>query len=185
VTELHDTTAGFEESQVSEPASATWLSRLTDSRLTAHLGLIARFVIGGIFIYASVSKIGNPAAFAEDIRNYMLLPEAWSNVLAMTLPWIELGAAAFLILGVQTRASALLTTGMLTVFLAAIVYAYSIGLDIHCGCFGSASASAGRIGIWHILRDAALVLISLFILVTDRGAFRVAGLLAKSKASNW
>jgi uncharacterized membrane protein YphA (DoxX/SURF4 family) len=133
------------------------------------LVLAARLLIGGLFIYASVYKIQDPSAFAVSIRNYGILPVAWSNVSALTLPWIELLAGGFLVLGVQTRPAALLTTGMLAVFLAAIYYAFAIGLDIDCGCFSSAASSPGRVGWYHVFRDTALFGVSLFILLADRG----------------
>jgi uncharacterized membrane protein YphA (DoxX/SURF4 family) len=141
-----------------------------------YLVLAARLLIGGLFIYASVHKIQDPATFAVSVRNYLIVPPEWSNLIALTLPWIEIAVGVFLILGIQTRASALLTTGMLTVFFAAIIYAYSIGLDIDCGCFGSASSSSGRIGIVTIIRDGLLLLVSSFILLWDRGDFSVASL---------
>jgi putative oxidoreductase len=134
-----------------------------------YLILAARFLIGGLFVYASVYKIGDPGEFSAAVRNYLLLPLAWSNLLALTLPWVELVAGMFLILGIQTRPSAVLTTAMLLAFFVAISYAYWTGLDIDCGCFGSPAESKGRVGMYYLLRDAALVLTSLFILVCDRG----------------
>lgn len=133
-----------------------------------YLVLAGRLLIGGIFIYASIYKLFDPADFAVAIRNYLIIPAAWSNVIALTLPWIEIVAGVFLILGIQVKPSALLTTGMLGIFFGAVVYAYSIGLDIDCGCFGSAAGSSGRIGIVTIVRDAAVLLISIFILLGDR-----------------
>ncbi len=141
-----------------------------------YLVLAGRLLIGGTFVYASIYKIFDPVDFAVSIRNYLIIPASWSNIVALTLPWIEIVAGVFLVLGLQVRPSALLTTGMLGVFLGAIIYAYFIGLDIDCGCFGSAATSGGRIGVTHIVRDAAVFLISLFILVRDRGNFRVARL---------
>ncbi len=118
-------------------------------------------------------KIWAPAEFAVSIRNYMILPVSWSNIVAVTLPWIELGAGALLILGIFTRPAALLTTGMLAVFLGAMIYAYSIGLDIDCGCFSSAASSQGKITLFNLVRDSTLVIISLFIVLADRGDFSV------------
>lgn len=146
--------------------------------------LAARLLIGGLFIYASIYKVLNPADFAIAIRNYLLLPPAWSNLAALALPWVELVAGSFLILGVQMKPSALLTTGMLGVFLVAIVYAYHTGLDIDCGCFGSPASSGGRVGLYHIVRDSCLVLISLAILLFDQGHFRVAGLVGFATATD-
>jgi putative oxidoreductase len=136
-----------------------------------YLVFAARLIIGILFVYASVHKILDPAGFAVSIRNYMIVPAAWSNLIALTLPWIELAVGLLLIVGIQTRPSALLTTGMLGVFLAALIYAYSIGLDIDCGCFTSAASSVGRIGLYHLVRDGSLFFISLLVLVADRGDF--------------
>jgi len=144
-----------------------------------YLVLAARLLIGGLFIYASIYKILDPASFASSIRNYMILPEAWSNVAAMTLPWIEFVAGVFLVLGVQTRPSAFLTTGMLAVFFSAVLYAFSIGLDIDCGCFSSAASSRGRVGPFDIVRDGALFLVSLLILARDTGDFNLAKLVGR------
>jgi putative oxidoreductase len=144
-----------------------------------YLTLAARLFIGALFIYASYHKILDPADFAVSIRNYLIIPLAWSHAVALTLPWVEIGAGIFLILGLQTRPSALLTTGMLAVFLAAIIRAYLIGLDIDCGCFGSAAGSGGQIGMYHIARDSAIFLVSLFILLFDRDTLSIAGLLPR------
>ncbi|MBI4964894.1 MAG: DoxX family membrane protein [Desulfomonile tiedjei] len=143
-----------------------------------YLTLTARLIIGGLFIYASVYKILDPLDFAVSIRNYGLLPQEWSNAVALTLPWIEMLAGIFLIIGFQTKPSALLTTGMLAVFLGALVYAFSIGLDIDCGCFSSAAASPGRVSMYHILRDTALFAVSLFILVADSAELGISGLFS-------
>jgi putative oxidoreductase len=136
--------------------------------------LLARLLIGGLFVYASVHKILDPANFAVAIRNYMIIPPGWSNVAAMVLPWIELVAGLLLIAGVLTKPSAVLTTGMMVVFVGALSYAYIIGLDINCGCFGSSVDSLGRIGPFEIMRDSILLAVSFLIIVADRGDFSLA-----------
>lgn len=141
--------------------------------------LAARLLIGIIFVYASIYKILDPESFALSIRNYMLVPPSWSNLVGMTLPWVELGGGVFLILGIQTKPSALLTTAMLAVFLGAMIYAYSIGLDIDCGCFSSAANSSGKIGTYQLGRDTLLLLVSLFILVKDRGDLSLSNVFNK------
>ncbi|MFC1834716.1 MauE/DoxX family redox-associated membrane protein [Thermodesulfobacteriota bacterium] len=142
-------------------------------QLKVYAALAFRLIIGGLFVYASIHKIMDPGSFAESVRNYMILPPSWSNLVALTLPWIELGVGAFLILGIQTRPSALITTFLLGVFLCTVVYAFSIGLDVDCGCFSSGQSSEGRIGFYHLVRDTALFLISLCILFLDKGHFSI------------
>ena len=61
--------------------------------------LMARLILGVIFIYASIDKIFHPAAFAEAVYNYQILPDALINLTAIVLPWLELILGAFLILG--------------------------------------------------------------------------------------
>lgn len=140
-----------------------------------YLVLAARLIIGGVFVYASVHKILDPADFAQAIRNYQLAPAALTNLAAIVLPWLELIAGSLLILGVQTRSSAVVTTCLLAVFLVGLYRAYFIGLDIACGCFTSASNSAGRIDVLTLTRDSILFLVSLFVVVADQGAFGLLG----------
>ena len=141
-----------------------------------YLVLGARLLIGCVFLYASIHKIIEPAQFAQDIRNYQILWPALSNIAALTLPWIEFVAGSFLILGIFTRPAAFIATGLLVVFLAALTYVYLIGLDIECGCFKS-GAAGGKIGLLTLLRDTCTFLVSLFVLLCDRGDFRVSALL--------
>ncbi|MCA1961106.1 MAG: DoxX family membrane protein [Desulfomonile sp.] len=143
--------------------------------IVAYLVLAARFLIGALFIYASLHKILDPAEFAQAIRNYQLGPAELTNLAAMILPWLELIAGALLILGIQTRPSALITTCLLAVFLVGLYRAYFIGLDIACGCFSSAASSAGRIDALTLARDTTLFVISLFIVIRDRGEFSLLG----------
>lgn len=131
--------------------------------------LICRLFIGSVFVAASVHKIIDPADFAISVRNYMILPPGWSNFVALTLPWVELFSGTLLIVGIQTKPAALLTTAMLGIFLAAVIYAYSIGLDIECGCFTSSSSAEGRVGVYHIARDGVLLAISAMVLCFDTG----------------
>lgn len=140
-----------------------------------YLLLAARLLIGGVFVYASVHKIIDPGAFAQSIRNYQMIAPEWTNMAALTLPWIELIAGGLLILGVLTRPSALITTSLLAVFLVALFYAYLTGLDIECGCFTSDPSSPGRIGPLTLMRDSSLFVLSFVVLVADRGDFSVIG----------
>ena len=52
--------------------------------------ILCRIVLGGVFIYASIDKIMHPEEFAKAIGNYHVLPFGLENLLALTLPWLEL-----------------------------------------------------------------------------------------------
>ena len=102
---------------------------------------LARIGIGVVFLAAALGKIGDTAAFAGQIVNYRLLPIAPVNLLAITLPWIELLAGLALVLGVRARSGAVIVLVLMAGFTVAVGSAWARGLDFECGCFGKASAS--------------------------------------------
>jgi putative oxidoreductase len=100
---------------------------------------IVALIIGGIFIYAGVMKISDPAGFANDIDNYKILPWALTVRLAFYLPWLEILCGLAVILGLLYRGGLLILTMFVSIFIIASVIAKARGLDITCGCFGHAS----------------------------------------------
>jgi len=115
---------------------------------------ICRAVIGIIFAAAGLAKIGDMEAFAQSIHNFRIVPIALENVVAITLPWIEVVIALALILGIRARAGAWLATGLLAVFTVAIVTAVVRDLDIACGCFGTDDAA--RTGWTKVLENVGM-----------------------------
>lgn len=138
-------------------------------RIAAWLAVPARWYLGVLFIGACLHKIAEPSSFALDIATYDILPLALVNVMAVTLPWIELGAGGMLLAGWRVRAAALLVAGMMVVFIAALAVALSRGLDMSCGCFASQGAEEDPISRLTVLRDLAWLGLSLWVVVFDRG----------------
>ncbi len=122
----------------------------------------ARLFMGGVFLYASFDKILHPAAFAEAVYNYQILPDAAVNLAALTLPWLELLLGICLIAGVWLPGATAISTGLLLVFIAALAYNKMRGLDIHCGCF-STETTEGPAGHWTVLRDVAFLAVSAYL----------------------
>lgn len=120
------------------------------------LNLVLRYVLGFVFVYAAIEKIAIPEEFAKAIMNYRILPLATVNLAAIVIPWIELLAGLGLIAGVSIRSNAVLILSMLVVFSIAIVIALVRGLDISCGCFGTASAS--KVGWARLGEDIAMII---------------------------
>jgi cobalt-zinc-cadmium efflux system protein len=126
--------------------------------------LISRWILGGVFVYASFDKILHPYEFAEVVYNYQILPDALVNLTAILLPWLELSAGVFLILGLFVRGALFTCNGLLAVFLVALAFNFARGLDIDCGCFSSSGGpSTGGSMILYLLRDAFLLAMGLFI----------------------
>ncbi len=114
-----------------------------------------RIILGFIFLYAAIEKIAQPEDFAKNITYYGLLPTALVNFFAILLPWVELLVGIFLIVGILIRSSSLLITFLLVLFTVAISISLVRGLDISCGCFGTAS---GRKVGWTALGEDLLML---------------------------
>lgn len=127
----------------------------------------ARFLLGAIFIYAAADKIIDPAALAQAMANYQILPPLWVNPAALLLPWLELVCGLGLISGVLKRGSAVVITLLLVTFTAALGYSAYRGLDIHCGCFASDGTGAPNLYL-DILRDAVLLTLAVTVLHYDR-----------------
>lgn len=120
-----------------------------------------RLGLAGVFIYAGVMKLADPAAFAREIDAYRLTPKVLNDMVAVYLPWVEVLSGAALLLPRAVRAAASIQMGMLVVFIAALASAWIRGLDISCGCFG-ASAEVASYG-WLIARNIVLLLSAGFI----------------------
>ena len=100
---------------------------------------ILDLVIGGVFIYAGVTKILDPVQFANDIDNYKSLPWFVSVRLALYLPWLEILCGIALVFRFLYRGGLSILTALILVFIGVTVAAKVRGLDITCGCFGHAS----------------------------------------------
>lgn len=126
--------------------------------------LWARLILGAVFIYASIDKIAHPAAFAEAVYNYQILPGFLINLTALVLPWLELVLGIFLILGLFREGSVLIVTGLMVVFLGAMVFNLARGLDIHCGCFSTAAdATSGAPMVWYVIRDGLFLILAVYL----------------------
>lgn len=156
------------------------------STLHSVLLLACRLLLGGVFAYASLAKIGDPVRFAEIVHNYRILPIATENILAIALPWIELGAGLLLIAGLLTRSNALLTNLLLVVFIAAISASLVRGIDMTCGCF-TLNAEGRHIGWITLLVDVLLLIPGVLLLrephITLSGDAFLASILSSARKS--
>ena len=121
------------------------------------LVVLCRLAVGGVFIFASLDKLQHPAAFAQAIHHYRLVPYPVLHSFAFLLPVTEMLVGAALVLGVLRRGAALLAGLMTLVFMVAITTALVRGLDISCGCFNTDGGHG--VGLSLLVRDAALLLL--------------------------
>lgn len=128
------------------------------------LFLLCRLLLGLVFVYASYDKILHPQAFALAVFNYQIVPEPTINLIALILPWLELLLGLCLLFAVWLPGATVLGAGLLIVFLGALIYNQSRGLNMHCGCF-STEVQEGPAGLGTVLRDLVFLAVSLYLLV--------------------
>ena len=127
--------------------------------------------LGAVFIYASWDKIAKPGEFARIVYHYQLIGPSQAlgyvpaNLLAVTLPWIELLTGALLVVGLWRREAAAVAALMLVSFIVAVSWALANGIDIaNCGCFTVGGSADGRALGWKLLAgDLALLAVATFL----------------------
>ena len=144
-------------------ADPSLLAGFHDQPWARWVVLAARIALAAVFAFAAIPKLGDAAAFARDIDNYHLLPVEWAATAAVMMPPLELVVALALLLGIHARGAAVISAGMMLVFAAAMAQAMARGIDLDCGCFGSALAM--HVSGWSILRNVVLAALSLPILL--------------------
>lgn len=153
-----------------DAACATKLSSGT-ARIKPLVYHVLRLFMGAVWLYASYEKILYPREFSQAVYNYQILPDMLVNLAALILPCLELLMGLCLITGLWLPGAAVLSTGLMSVFIAALVFNRIRGLDIHCGCF-SVEATEGPADLWTVARDVGFLVISAFltwkILFSDR-----------------
>jgi putative oxidoreductase len=108
-----------------------------------RLQLVLRLVLGAFFVYASLDKIWSPAGFAKIVYQWQVVGPVPSNLVAVTLPWVELLAGLLLLAGLWRREAALVVALMLVVFIVSAGSVMARGIDIeNCGCVSVAKEEA-------------------------------------------
>jgi len=112
-------------------------------------------IIGGLFIYFGALKAWDPLKFANDIQNFHILPWPLSVRLAFYLPWLEIVCGVALVFGWWRRGALAILTSLMLVFISATIAAQVRGIDLDCGCFGSATKNLSFTS--HLLIDFAIL----------------------------
>ena len=129
------------------------------------LGLVARLVTGGVWIWAGAAKLGDSYQSVQAVRAYDLLPGSLVEPIGYLLPVLEVVIGFALVAGLLTRGAAVLSALLFVAFIIGIASAWARGLEIDCGCFGGGGydPDAASQYPWEIARDAGLLLASLFL----------------------
>jgi uncharacterized membrane protein YphA (DoxX/SURF4 family) len=148
---------------------------LAPSRVRDITYVLARFILGGMFIYMGFAKAFDPVDFLKLIRQYHMVPESaylFLNLIAVALPWVEILCGLLLVLGIAVRGAGLLLGLLLTgftiaIFLRALGIYHAQGIPFcaikfDCGC------GAGEVYTCHKLPENAALWVLAWITVFSR-----------------
>jgi uncharacterized membrane protein YphA (DoxX/SURF4 family) len=121
-----------------------------------------RLVLGITFIYASYHKIADPGTFAKIIYGYGVFPGFSINILAITIPFIELTAGFSLILGLFPRSALLIINALLVGFILVIGFNLLRGHEFDCGCFTFSSHNHRFANVDLLIRDIAMLVAGIY-----------------------
>jgi uncharacterized membrane protein YphA (DoxX/SURF4 family) len=83
---------------------------------------LARWLLGGLFVYMGLNKALHPEEFLKLVRQYEMVSNPFLlNSLAAALPWFEVYCGLLLLAGVAVRGSALMLLIMLVPFTAIVL----------------------------------------------------------------
>jgi len=137
--------------------------------------MLARVVVGGVWVVAGALKIPDPAESVRAVRAYQLLPESVVPLVGYVLPVLEVLLGVCLLVGLLTRIGGVLSSLLLVAFIVGIAAAWARGLEIECGCFGGGGAREGASSEYpaEIARDVGLLLLSGWLVWRPRTPFAV------------
>jgi uncharacterized membrane protein YphA (DoxX/SURF4 family) len=142
-------------------------------------GVVARLVVGGVWLYAGALKLPHPDTSVTAVRSYQLLPTDLAETVGRVLPMLEVVVGACLVLGLLVRFAGVLSGLMLVAFIIGIISVWSRGIAIDCGCFGDGGADPDAFSKypWEIARDAGLLALSSFLVWRPRAPLAVDNVL--------
>ncbi|MFZ9932363.1 MAG: MauE/DoxX family redox-associated membrane protein [Chthoniobacterales bacterium] len=97
--------------------------------------VLLRLVLGGLFLWAGLSKLGSPLQTLASVYSYQIvLPDLAASLVAAALPWMEILLGTALLSGLWLRVAAGWTAALLLLFAGLTAQAWWRGLPIDCGC---------------------------------------------------
>ena len=147
------------------------------SEVFEWISTIVRLAMAGILIFAAIPKLQDIPQSKIAVRAYRILPEFTVDFVGTVLPILELALALFLLLGLFTRLSAIVWLAMMAAFMFGVIWAWTQGYSIDCGCFGGGGDVAKGSTNYpiHLLERIGFVLLGTWLLLWPRTKFSLDG----------
>ena len=110
----------------------------------------------------------NISLFAQQVESYKMISAEASQMVAHTLPFVEIILGLLLLIGWRLRIWATAITVILAGFLSVVARAYLLHMDINCGCFGTPEKLTGMTVVRDSLFTALALLMTVFAFIEAR-----------------
>jgi len=135
-----------------------------------RLTITFRLIVAAVFVFSGFTKLMlPPEEFAEIIRSYHVVPQAYLYPLALVIPWVELLSGVFLLIGLFIRIASALISVQLAFFMVILSVVLVRGINLEdCGCF--AVIGFKETPLQALIRDAVLLTMTLIFLSSGNRA---------------
>ncbi|HMK65845.1 MAG TPA: MauE/DoxX family redox-associated membrane protein [Thermodesulfobacteriota bacterium] len=118
-----------------------------------------RLFLGGIFVYAGITKLANPLQFSAAMEGYRILSPEGVIWFTGIIPWLEIILGMGLFCGLWVRCFAASAGLLLFLFLLIMGATYLRGIEADCGCFGVGE----KISALTLIRDTLFILPAVYL----------------------
>lgn len=146
------------------PSSSLGLER--PAALVAWIATALRLLVAGVWVWAAIPKLKDPAGSAAAVRAFQLFPEWLVRTIGYGLPFVGAGLALLLAAGLALRLAAAVSAVIIATFAVGVATAAARGLDILCGFLdlgGTLPFGQTAPYLSEIVRDDALLLALAFL----------------------
>ena len=150
------------------------------------LSLVVRLAMAGILFFAAFPKLQDTQQSIRAVRAYRLLPEEIVPFVGTMLPFLEIALGVVLLVGAFTRAASIIWLVMMAAFTFGVIWAWSQGLSIDCGCFGGGGEVEEGATQYpaHLAERAGFIALGTFLAIWPRSALSVDAWLSPSAAES-
>jgi uncharacterized membrane protein YphA (DoxX/SURF4 family) len=143
-------------------------------------GTVVRLGLAAVWLVSGSIKVSDPGQTYLAVKAYQVLPDAVVHPVATGLPLLELALGVFLLAGLLTRVTAVVSALLLLVFIAGVSQSWARGLTIDCGCFGGGGqVAAGQTQYpQEIARDVGFLVLAGWLILRSRTRLALDGWLS-------
>ena len=141
------------------------MGRMGNTR-TNQLSFIGKIILAGIFLVAGIVKVNDLNGFAQSVASFKLVPASLIPAVVATIPFTEI-FCAILLFWKRTEGGAATTITLMCIgFTFFYAYAWFLGIEPDCGCFGNNPLLQAN-PIQGIIRAITIGLLSASVLVVS------------------